>query len=89
MTEKFTCAKCGGVFNEGWSDEEATLRENERLREAVALFIEELDDPCRRNQQEPNSVWISKTLEKLARAASKFPIQGVTHKRSFEGEADV
>ncbi len=39
------------------------------LEEIVRLFVEELDDPCRRNQREPGGVWISQALERRARKA--------------------
>lgn len=50
-------------------DHVVMAQENAKLRKVVELFIEELDDPCRRNQREPNQVWISQALERLARSA--------------------
>ena len=44
-------------------------RENEKLKAILRLLVEEMDDPCRRNQQEYGPVWISQPLEKMAREA--------------------
>lgn len=39
------------------------------LEEIVKLFVEEMDDPCRRNQYNPGAVYISVALELRARKA--------------------
>ena len=48
---------------------EGLKRENARLREAVLLFVEEVDDPCRRRQPDGEAVYLSQALISLARAA--------------------
>lgn len=50
-------------------DFEAAMKIIHELDEIVRLFVEEMDDPCRRNQNEYGPVWISQALEKRARAA--------------------
>ena len=48
---------------------EAAMEILNELDEIVRLFVEELDDPCRRNQKEYGPVWISQALEARARKA--------------------
>jgi hypothetical protein len=31
MSDTYTCAKCGGVFGKGWTDEEAMAEHNENF----------------------------------------------------------
>ena len=50
-------------------DWETAMEILNELDEIVRLFVEELDDPCRRNQQEYGPVWISQALENRARKA--------------------
>jgi hypothetical protein len=46
------------------ADAQHDIRE---LSDIIRLLLEELDDPCRRNQREYGPVWLSKPLEVMAR----------------------
>ncbi len=79
MSGGFTCDRCGGVFEKGWTDDDA-------LAEARDLFSPaELENPavvCDDCWQEfmPNVAWIRAQLYREAAAA------GITYEEFLKGE---